>query len=52
MPKPSTERMFSHVYATPNPQVDRQRAEFMDYLAGFDEDPESAEPAVAHGGGH
>ena len=39
MPKPSTERMFSHVYATPNPQLDRQRAEFMDYLAGFDEDP-------------
>ncbi len=33
---PPAERIFSHVYAEPHPGVDRQRAQFLDYLAGFE----------------
>lgn len=35
MPVPPPERMFSHVYAEPNAQLDRQQRDFLDYLAGF-----------------
>ncbi len=29
--------MFDHVYTDPHDQTERQRAEFMEYLAGFDD---------------
>ena len=35
LPVPPPERMFSHVYAEPNPALDAQRAGYLDYLAGF-----------------
>jgi pyruvate dehydrogenase E1 component alpha subunit len=35
LPTPSPLTMFEHVYATPHPQLDAQRAELADYLAGF-----------------
>ncbi|MTD15881.1 pyruvate dehydrogenase (acetyl-transferring) E1 component subunit alpha [Nakamurella sp. YIM 132087] len=46
MPTPPPDRMFSEVYATPHHQLDRQRAEFLDYLAGFADDG----GAATHGG--
>ena len=33
---PPPDRMFTQVYAEPNPAVDRQRAELAEYLAGFE----------------
>lgn len=35
MPDPPPERVFSHVYSEPHAQLDRQRAEYLEYLAGF-----------------
>ncbi|WP_111767471.1 pyruvate dehydrogenase (acetyl-transferring) E1 component subunit alpha [Nakamurella deserti] len=35
LPAPSPSVMFDHVYATPHPQVEAQRAAFEEYLAGF-----------------
>ncbi len=35
LPTPEPGRMFSHVFAEPNPQLDAQRAEMDRYLAGF-----------------
>jgi pyruvate dehydrogenase E1 component alpha subunit len=37
MPQPPLERMFSNVYAEPNPVLDAQRDEFLAYSAGFEE---------------
>ncbi len=39
MQVPPPERMFSHVYSEPNAQLDRQQAEFLTYLAAFDDIP-------------
>jgi pyruvate dehydrogenase E1 component alpha subunit len=55
METPPPTRMFSHVYATDNEQLERQERDFLQYLAGFADDggpaghtaPESA--AVAGG---
>jgi pyruvate dehydrogenase E1 component alpha subunit len=47
MPNPDPGRMFSHVYAEPHAQIERQQAQFMEYLAGF-EDPAGAHGAGAH----
>jgi pyruvate dehydrogenase E1 component alpha subunit len=35
MPDPPAERIFSEVYAEPQPVLAAQRAEYLDYLAGF-----------------
>ncbi|HEU5473037.1 MAG TPA: pyruvate dehydrogenase (acetyl-transferring) E1 component subunit alpha [Actinophytocola sp.] len=35
MPDPPPERMFSKIYAEPSPQLDAQRDELLEYLAGF-----------------
>ncbi len=35
LPEPPVATMFDHVYATPHPQLEAQRAEFEEYLAGF-----------------
>ena len=32
----SPETMFDHVYAEPHAGLDRQKAEYVDYLAGFE----------------
>ena len=36
LPDPEPLTVFDNVYATPNATLDRQRAEYVDYLAGFD----------------
>lgn len=36
MPQPGPDRMFSHVYAEPSPQVDAQRDEYLAYRASFE----------------
>ena len=36
LPDPSPESMFEHVYAEAHPVMDRERAELLDYLAGFE----------------
>jgi 2-oxoisovalerate dehydrogenase E1 component alpha subunit len=36
MPDPPPERIFEHVYAEPNPLLDKQREDYMAYLAGFE----------------
>ncbi len=38
MTVPPPERMFSHIYSEPNHQIDRQRAEFLAYLDGFEDE--------------
>ena len=38
MPTPSADRMFSHVYAEPHEQIERQRHEYLEYAAGFESD--------------
>ena len=38
MTAPPADRMFSHVYTEPNAQVERQQAEFQEYLDGFAEE--------------
>lgn len=38
METPPPTRIFSHVYAAPHAQVERQEAEFLQYLAGFADD--------------
>lgn len=35
MSDPPPDRVFSHVYSEPHAQLDRQRAEYLEYLAGF-----------------
>ncbi len=35
LPVPPPERMFSHVYAEPSPQLDAERDGYLKYLAGF-----------------
>jgi pyruvate dehydrogenase E1 component alpha subunit len=35
MPDPPHERIFANVYAEPSPQLDAQRDEFLEYVAGF-----------------
>jgi 2-oxoisovalerate dehydrogenase E1 component alpha subunit len=35
MPDPAGESMFDDVYAEPHPRIEEQRAEFVDYHAGF-----------------
>src|SRR6478735_891906 len=50
MPKPEISRIFDHVYTDPHAQVERQRAEFTEYLAGFDD--VDAESAGVSGAGH
>ena len=35
---PPPERMFAHVYSEPNHQIEAQEAEFMAYLAGFEDE--------------
>jgi 2-oxoisovalerate dehydrogenase E1 component alpha subunit len=39
LPTPPPERMFSNVFAAPNPRLAAERAEFLDYLAGFEDQP-------------
>ncbi len=46
MPKPDPGRIFDHVYTDPHAQTERQRAEFMEYLAGFDEHAGAAAPGA------
>ena len=48
MPKPAVDRMFDHVYTDPHDQTQRQRAELMEYLAGFD-DVDTEPPASGAG---
>jgi pyruvate dehydrogenase E1 component alpha subunit len=36
MPQPSPDRMFSQVYAEPSPQLEAQRAAYLDYRASFE----------------
>jgi len=36
LPDPEPLSVFDHVYATPNTTLDRQRADYADYLASFD----------------
>jgi pyruvate dehydrogenase E1 component alpha subunit len=38
MPVPPVERMFSDVYSAPHAEVDRQRADYLEYVAGFAEE--------------
>ncbi len=47
MEPPGAETMFQGVYTAPHAQTERQKAEFLEYLEGFD-----AESAHAAGGGH
>ncbi len=35
MPTPPPQRMFSNVYSAPHHQIERQQAEYLEYLAGF-----------------
>jgi 2-oxoisovalerate dehydrogenase E1 component alpha subunit len=35
---PPPERIFSHVYSEPNHQIEQQQAEFLGYLAGFEDE--------------
>jgi 2-oxoisovalerate dehydrogenase E1 component alpha subunit len=37
MQVPPPERIFSHVYSEPHHQIEQQQAEFLDYLAGFED---------------
>jgi 2-oxoisovalerate dehydrogenase E1 component alpha subunit len=37
LPDPEPLSMFDEVYAEPHPELERQRAEYADYLAGFDD---------------
>jgi pyruvate dehydrogenase E1 component alpha subunit len=43
MPDPQPLSMFDHVYADETAEIAAERAEYADYLAGFDETPEGAE---------
>lgn len=36
MPEPSQERMFDEIYVDPHPVVEREKAQFMEYQAGFE----------------
>ncbi|WP_031470215.1 pyruvate dehydrogenase (acetyl-transferring) E1 component subunit alpha [Sciscionella sediminilitoris] len=38
MPQPGPERVFANVYHDPHPVLDAQRDEYLDYLAGFEEE--------------
>jgi 2-oxoisovalerate dehydrogenase E1 component alpha subunit len=38
MEVPPPERIFSHVYSEPNHQIEQQQAEFLGYLAGFEDE--------------
>ncbi|HET8590263.1 MAG TPA: pyruvate dehydrogenase (acetyl-transferring) E1 component subunit alpha [Nakamurella sp.] len=49
MPTPGPERMFSHVYTAPHHQLDRQQAEYLEYLAGFEGDAESGAGGTVNG---
>jgi 2-oxoisovalerate dehydrogenase E1 component alpha subunit len=35
MPKPAPERIFQNVYSEPNAEIDRQQAEYLEYLSSF-----------------
>ncbi|GGL96112.1 pyruvate dehydrogenase (acetyl-transferring) E1 component subunit alpha [Nakamurella endophytica] len=41
MTPPPPDRIFSHVYSEPHRQLDRQRAEYLQYLAGFADTPDA-----------
>ncbi len=49
LPAPAPSVMFEHVYATPHPQVEAQRAEFQTYLDGFADTGHAA--GTGHAGG-
>lgn len=49
LPDPAPERIFSHVYAEPHAQLDRQRADYLQYLSDFADAP--AGPVAGDGGG-
>ncbi len=38
MPDPGPESLFSQVYADPHPLLEEERADYEEYLAGFDEE--------------
>ncbi len=56
MPTPAPDRMFSHVYAEPHDQIERQRAEYLSYVASFEssgaDGPGEPTPAAGAKGGH
>jgi 2-oxoisovalerate dehydrogenase E1 component alpha subunit len=41
MPVPPPERMFSHVYSEPHPQLEREKAEYLAYVSGFADEPQA-----------
>ena len=41
LPVPPPERMFTHVFAEANPELDAQRDAYLQYLAGFDDEARS-----------
>jgi pyruvate dehydrogenase E1 component alpha subunit len=47
MEPPPPTRMFSHVYSDPHPQIERQEREFLEYLAGFADEPGAHDAAPA-----
>jgi 2-oxoisovalerate dehydrogenase E1 component alpha subunit len=38
LPDPGTDALFAHVYADPHPLLEEERADYEEYLAGFDAD--------------
>jgi len=38
MPDPTPDALFAHVYADPHPLLEQERADYEEYLAGFDEE--------------
>ncbi len=45
METPPPARMFDHVYSAPNPQLERQQRDYLEYLAGFSD---GADASAAH----
>ncbi len=51
MPDPPIASMFEHVYATPHRQLEEQRAELEEYLAGFADQPDRSGGSGSGSGG-
>ena len=51
MPDPDPVAMFDHVYAEPHPVVERDREQYLQYVAQFEGDADSTEGSGATGGG-
>lgn len=49
METPPPTRMFSHVFSAPNQQLERQQADYLEYLAGFEDGAGGAADGAAHG---